>query len=355
MKKLVTFATLLFFYCFTFSQDLVVKSGAKGLYLEHKVAPKEGLFPIGRMYNVHPRHIANFNGIDFNKGLAIGQQINIPLTDTNFKQHVNKGIPLYYHLTDKESLANISVKSKAPISNLRGWNDLATDNVSPGKKLIIGFLITNEMQDKVVTITPKTPVPEESVSNVKKAEDLKKQTGEPKKEDPKTVAVEESVSNVKKAEDLKKQTEQPKKEEPKTMVVEESVSNVKKAEESKKQIEPSVQPETVRNDGTGYFKNYFYQQVKGSPLTKDQTLTSSIFKTQSGWQDGKYYLLINGVEPGTIVRVTNPTNSKTVFAKVLYSMDKIRENQGVDIRISDAAASSLAVTETDKFVLKVSY
>ena len=111
----------------------------------------------------------------------------------------------------------------------------------------------------------------------------------------------------------------------------------------------------MNEDGTGYFKNNFFQQVKTSPLTKDQTVTSSIFKTTSGWQDGKYYLLINGVEPGTIVKITNPSNSKTVFAKVLYAMDKIRENQGVDIRISDAAASTLAVSETDKFILKVNY
>jgi hypothetical protein len=111
----------------------------------------------------------------------------------------------------------------------------------------------------------------------------------------------------------------------------------------------------MNEDGAGYFKNNFFQQVKTVPVTKDQTVTSSIFKTQSGWQDGKYYLLINGVEPGTIVKITNPSNSKTVYAKVLYAMDKIRENQGVDIRISDAAASSLAVSETDKFILKVNY
>jgi len=117
-----------------------------------------------------------------------------------------------------------------------------------------------------------------------------------------------------------------------------------------------VKPQgSMNEDGTGYFKNNFIQQVKTAPLTKDQTVTSSIFKTQSGWQDGKYYMLINGVEPGTIVKITNPSNSKTVYAKVLYSMEKIRENQGVDIRISDAAASSLAVSETDKFILKVNY
>jgi len=362
MKKLMTVVSLLFFYSFVFSQDLVIKSGSKGLYLEHKVAPKEGLFPLGRMYNVHPRHIANFNGIDFNKGLAIGQLINIPLTDTNFKQNVNKGVPVYY-LSEKESLANISVKSKAQINNLRGWNNLANDHVAAGSKLVVGFLITNELQDRVVTLTPKTVIVEESVSNVKKAEDLKKQTEEAKKDIPKTDPI------VNKEPEIKK-------EDPKPVFVEESVSNVKKADELKKQVEPEIkkedpavvkeepkktepvvvkQPEIRNEDGAGYFKNNFYSQVKTHPITKDQTVTSSIFKTQSGWQDAKYYLLINGVEPGTIVKITNPSNSKTVYAKVLYSMEKIRENQGVDIRISDAAASSLAVSETDKFILKVNY
>jgi LysM repeat protein len=342
MKKLMTVASLLCFCSIVFSQDLVIKSGSKGSYLDHKVAAKEGLFPIGRMYNVHPRHIANFNGIDFNKGLAIGQQIKIPLTDTNFKQDVNKGVPVYY-VAEKESLAGISVKSKAKIGDLKGWNSLANDNVSAGTKLIVGFLITKEMQGKVVTITPKAVVVEESVSNVKKQEasETKQPVSEPKKD----VVVEESVSNVKKAEELKKQTEP---------AVKETPPEVK--EEPKKTDPPVVKPQgTINEDGTGYFKSNFFQQVKTAPLTKDQTVTSSIFKTQSGWQDGKYYLLINGVEPGTIVKITNPSNSKTVYAKVLYSMDKIRENQGVDIRISDAAASSLAVSEMDKFILKVNY
>ena len=342
MKKLMTVGSLLFFYSFVFSQELLVKSGSKGMYLEHKVAAKEGLFPIGRMYNVHPRHIANFNGIDFNKGLAIGQKINIPLTDTNFKQNVNKGVPVYY-VTEKENLANISVKSKAQINDLRGWNNLTADNISAGTKLIIGFLITNEMQDRVVAITPKTLVVEESVSNVKKQEtsEKKQPVNEPKKD----VVVEESVSNVKKAEEQKKQTDP---------AVKDTPSELK--EDPKKTELPVVKPQGSTNeDGAGYFKNNFFQQVKTAPVTKEQTVTSSIFKTTSGWQDGKYYLLINGVEPGTIVKITNPSNSKTVYAKVLYSMDKIRQNQGVDVRISDAAASSLAVSETDKFILKVNY
>ncbi len=359
MKKLVTISAVLLIIISSFSQpaDLVINSGAKGQYLTHTVAPKEGLFPIGRLYNVHPRHIANFNGIDFNKGLSIGQSINIPLSDTNFKQTVNTGVPVYYKVAEKETVANISVKSKASVNNLRAWNSLAADNVSAGTKLIIGFLITNEMKDKLVTITPKILNEETSVSNVNKAEAQKKQMETAAKTDA-VVRTEGSVSNVNKTETQKKQMEPDSKTDisPKTGS-EPSVSNVNKAEAQKKQMEssPTLVKESIADDGTGYFKSNFYQQLKTSPAKKEQTLTSSIFKTTSGWQDGKYYLLINGVEPGTIVKVTNPSNSKVVFAKVLYAMDKIRENQGVDIRISDAAASSLAVSETEKFILKVNY
>src|SRR5574339_1081186 len=112
MKKLPALLVLVLVGAVSLSQpaELLIKKSSKGFYLEHAVAAKEGLFPIGRLYNVHPRHIANFNGIDFNKGLAIGQQINIPLSDTNFKQDVNKGVPVFYRASEKESLANISVK-----------------------------------------------------------------------------------------------------------------------------------------------------------------------------------------------------------------------------------------------------
>jgi len=332
MKKLAVLTLPLFLSLIAPSQDLEIKSGPKGLYLVHKVAPKEGLFPLGRMYNVHPRHIANFNGMDFNKGLSIGQLINIPLSDTNFRQDVNTGVPVYYMPAGKESLANISVKYKTPINSLRGWNKLNDDNVS--SKVIVGFLITNELKNKVVTIVPRSnPKVEESVSNVKKADEQKK-----------------PVETEVKEPDLKK--EETKKVEPD--IKKEAPPVVK---EDPKKTEPVTvkQTETVNHDGTGYFKNNFYQQIKVSPQSKEQTVTSSIFKTTTGWQDGKYYLLINGVEPGTIVKLTNPSNSKVVFAKVLYSMDRIRENQGVDIRISDAAAASLAINEADKFILKVNY
>jgi hypothetical protein len=105
----------------------------------------------------------------------------------------------------------------------------------------------------------------------------------------------------------------------------------------------------------GYFKSSFEQQVKINPAIKNETVTSGIFKTISGWQDTKYYLLMDGVQPGTIIRIINPDNNKMVYAKVLGEMSGIRQNEGLNIRISNAAASALQIQEPDKFIVKVNY
>ena len=107
--------------------------------------------------------------------------------------------------------------------------------------------------------------------------------------------------------------------------------------------------------GAGYFKTHYDQQSKKYGSNKDLTVTSGIFKTASGWQDAKYYALMDNVEPGTIVRITNPDNNKAIFAKVLGEMSGLRQNQGLEVRISNAAASALNVSDTDKFIVKVSY
>jgi hypothetical protein len=143
---------------------------------------------------------------------------------------------------------------------------------------------------------------------------------------------------------------------PETETVKEIASEIK---EEPKKAEPvfAKQETPTTSSEQGYFKKSFEQQVKSIPVSKNATVTSGIFKTTSGWQDAKYYLLIDGVPTGTIVKVVNPDNNIAVYAKVLGEMNGIRQNQGYDIRISNAAASTLGipVSDTDKFILKVNY
>ena len=299
--------------------DLMVKSSDNGLYLEHKVKTKESFYSVGRLYNTHPKAIANFNKLDMNKGLFIDQKIRIPLTDTNFTQLGNSGTPVYYKVGDKEGLMTVSNKlNNVKLANLRMWNNLSANEVKEDTKLIIGFLKSKEMPSITINNKPKE---EEAVVKLE---------GKPVIPEP-AITKEEKKEEEKEAKAEKKDE----KKEPVPVVINEI-------------IKPVI-------SGEGYFKTHFEQQVKITPVSKNETLTSGIFKTTSGWQDAKYYLLIDKVSPGTIVKIINPTNNKAVFAKVLGEMSGIRQNIGLNIRISNAAAATLEIAEQDKFIVKVNY
>ncbi|MBM3416273.1 MAG: LysM peptidoglycan-binding domain-containing protein [Bacteroidetes bacterium] len=325
MKKFSFFVCVLLIQAFCLRAqkgDLMVKSNDNGLYLDHKVAAKETYYSIGRLYNIHPKSIASFNKLDMNRGLNIDQKIRIPLLDTNFTQQGNSGTPVYYRVGENEGLLIVSKKNNnVPLSRLREWNNLGSDVLKKDTRLIIGFLQSKEMKSVPISNTAKT---EEVVT---RTED---------KKDPIPVATEDMT----------------KKEEKKVAEAEE-----KTEKKEEKKDPPPVVMETRKPsvEGHGYFKNYFEQQVKVAPVLKDETVTSGIFKTTSGWEDGKYYLLIDKVQPGTIVKIINPSNNKAVYAKVLGEMAGIRQNEGYNIRISNAAAASLEITEQDKFIVKVNY
>jgi len=313
----------------SYAQDgLAVKQGDKSLYLEHTVSSGQGLYSIGRLYNVNPKHIAAFNGLDMNKGLEIDQVVHIPLTDTNFTQKSTKGIPVYYTVGPSEGLLKVSsANKKVTMQKLRDWNNLKSDALQVGQKLVVGFLVTKEMEN-LASILRQPPVKPEEKAVVK---------AEPAREQAKaeTIAVQPEQKQVPAKED-------PKKEEP--------------AREEPKKVEPVSKPQAAAvSSEQGYFKPDYEQQVKQNPVSKNTTVTASVFKTTSGWEDAKYYLLIDGLATGTIVQLINPDNNKAIYAKVLGEMNGIRQNQGLGIRISNAGAAALGVNDMEKFILKIVY
>lgn len=325
MKRIVLFFFLQVFvagFLFAQKEDLTLRSGDKGLYVEHKITPKENFYSLGRLFNVPPKYLAAYNSLDMSKGLSIGQMIRVPLSDTNFSQDVNEGMPVYATAGEKESLSRISSRNnKVSIENLKAWNDLSGDNAGTRTKIIVGFLTSGELaKANNIVIAKKEPVSNPETTK-KKEEEVKK---------PETVA---SV-NTNKEENKETVKEEPKKEEA---------------------VKEAVKMETATTSGSGYFTNDFQQQIKVYPLSKEVTVTSGVFKTSSGWQDAKYYALMDGVDPGTVIKVTNPSNNKSIYAKVLGAMKGVRQNQGLDLRISDAALPVLEISETDKFIVKVNY
>ncbi len=303
----------------------MVENTGNGLFITHTVQPKDNFYSIGRLYNISPKEIASFNELVMGKGLMIGQVIKIPLITSNFSQNNSSGRPVYYQVGEKEGLYRVSTKNnRVLMANLRKWNRLTNDNLTPGKKLIIGFLVSPEANKIIATNT----------GNITAAKEIKEPpiTDEPKKE-----------ISFQKQETIKPKSEEIKTDPPK---------------QQKKQLPATSQnnSSTPTNESVGgYFRSLYEQQVKTQPPKADLTATGGIFKTTSGWQDSKYYALIDNVEPGTIIRIINPTNNKVVFAKVLGSMSGVRQNQGYDVRISNAAASVLDLSDFEKFVVRVVY
>jgi len=293
--------------------NLEIKRDTKGVYIEHVVAAKEGFFSIGRKYNSNPRAIAAFNNLDFNKGLHIGQVLHIPLDESNFRQDTKSGIPVIHTVAAGDGLFRVSRLSGVSTETIRDLNNLGGDNINAGQKLVVGYLVTGEVKpaDNALKEIAELPV---SNPEPEKKEVVLQEIKEPVKEEVKTPA-------------------------------ESFVSSPVAAVSSQK-------PSTM-----GYFKSYFDQQVKQKPVSTGLTANSGVFKTISGWQDGKYYLLLDNVQPGTIVKVSNPQNGKVIFAKVLGKMEGVNFNKGLDVRISNAAASVLDIpeTENEKFVVLLNY
>lgn len=350
MKKPFLLFVLFCSVVFCVNAQLNIKGSTKNLYLEHIVAPKEGLFAIGRLYNIHPRHIATYNKIDLNAGLAIGQTIRIPLIDTNFTQKTKKGTPIYYTVGEGEGLLKVSsVNNNVTMQKLREWNGLKNDNVAAGSKLVVGYLVSTEMLAKGPMKEQPQPKPEKEIAKAEPAKESSQKATTTEKKPADKSAVTEEKTVVKNEPEEKKAVKE-------VTVNEEPVVKNKPVQERRlEKSEPVSVSETIANTDQGYFKTSFEQQVKVYPAAINSTVTSGIFKTTSGWQDAKYYMLMDKVATGTIVRVINPGNNKVIFAKVLGEMNGIRQNDGYDIRISNAAAATLGITETDKFILKVNY
>jgi len=319
----------------------------------HVVKAKETLYSLARLYNIHPRELAAYNNIPVGTGLTLGQVIKIPANPTmaplapvtEKKDEVVKkdpepkkepvvkkdpeiktepvtkittakksSAPVYHKVAKKETLYHISKLYNITIDDIKKWNKISGEGVSEGTNLIVGY--GNDVAAK----------PVETVKETKPVETVK-ETKTVVKETPKTIEPE------KKEADKVVKTE-PAKKEP---VKKDEISNV-----------------TGKDFKGGVFKNLYEKQANDKDKIAEEKGLAGIFKSTSGWEDGKYYCLTNSAAPGTIVKITNPANQHSVYAKVLDLIPDLKQNAGLVIRISNAAASELGAT-ADNFESIINY
>jgi LysM repeat protein len=200
----------------------------------------------------------------------------------------------------KETLYGIGRMYGAKVDELKRWNKLTTDDLVEGMELIVGF------------------------GKVTKIETIKEITGEPT-----TPVIEEPV-----VKSVPKKTTNPKLPEVKTEVVEPTTDEL---------------PTEGKNFNGGFFKSLY--KDNGKVLEG----TAGIFKSTSGWDDGKYYCLHNTAKQGTIIKVINVANGKSIYAKVLDIMPDLKQNDKLIIRISSAAADALGETTASSMNVAIAY
>ena len=341
MKRL-----LILLFCFPLlslaqNTPLTAQGVSPHLYIVHTVQAKENYYSIGRMYNISPREMAPFNNLQLEKGLTLNQIIKVPLTTVNFLQDGNAAadevlVPVHHSVQDKEGLFRITVNyNKLPIETLKRWNNIKGDAVPNGTSLIIGYL-------KVKTALS----PLANMAKTKPADNIVKEQPVVKKEVPVIVKEKEPVAVVKKELPVpvkeKEVVTVPVKKDPPAVI---------------KEVVPVQQPAVITTTGKtfngGIFKTVYDKQEKKNAVVNEAG-SAAIFKSNSGWQDGKYYCLHNAASPGTVIKITSTVSGKTIYAKVLDVIPDIKQNNGLLIRISNAAAQELGVGDA-RFDCTLSY
>ncbi|MGH2648195.1 MAG: LysM peptidoglycan-binding domain-containing protein [Ginsengibacter sp.] len=331
VKWLVIFLIVFFIGNISSAQNkLIIEGTAPKLYLIHKVVTGENFYSVGRLYNVSAKGIATFNNLQFANGLNIGESIKIPLTAGNFVQSGEAAdgqalIPVYHSVVPGEGLYRIGINyNKVPLTTIKKWNHLQSDDVVIGTPLIVGYLKVNKNESKLITNSVN--------ANTEVTTDKQPET----KPIPPAPVIEDKMPPVKK---------------PDVETAEQKDVHTAPTEEHKATV-TAVTPKSNTNFPGGYFKKLYDDQTeKNSPVTAAGT--AGTFKSTSGWQDGKYYCFNNDAPPGAVIKVINYATGKSIYAKVLDAIPDIKQNEGLAIIVSNAAAEEL--NSGDKFNCTLSY
>ena len=294
MKNLLFVLFLLPVITFGQQKKIIVEGSAPDYYIKHTAGPKENFYSIGRIYNISPRVFAPYNHLDMEKGLSIGQILKIPLNEINFSENGSAA--------EDELIYPLYTKSQ-------------------GKEKLLGYL---KIKKELSSLASNAIAPKKIISNT-----------------PETVAPTAAV----KSPTVNNETP--------------AVVNIPPKPEQEATTKANANPSVIsenKTEATKNFKGGFFSKAFNSQIIKTNyiTATGSIFKSTSGWKDEKYYCFHNIADAGSILKITNPANGKSVYAKVLDVIPDIAANQGLNVIISNSAADELGVSG-DKFGCKLSY
>ena len=364
-----------FFSCTSLLAQTRLITGGTGtsLYVSYIVPGGQTLGSIAEQFNVSLPALARYNTMNQDLHLRKGEEVRIPMIRENFMQRniFGKFQPVYHIVKTGDNLSRISQRyNKIDIDTLKRWNSISEEVVQDGKAIVIGFIsnhqviyVTAAYQAIAYDTLPNPNVMDAAKFGPKTLTGEFKPTKIPLPEPPTQLPV--AVVKAPPATAPTTQASTTTNANPNNSNSANATINNPNAGTSNSLVgrKPAlVAPTLVQTEGDfsyrprsndeGYFAYTYFQRVKDRAyqyLTGD----ADVFKTINGWNDRKFYVLINEIVPGTIVRLTAP-NKKSICAKVLGPLPETKGAAGLIIRMSNAAASALGMDE-QRFMVSITY
>ncbi len=305
MKK----AALYFILFFSFLCFANMPAQAQANYETHTVVKGETLSGIAKTFHTTTSELMRINNFNSKSILKIGEKIKVPAAkkavETKVQNEENVIItthPIMHTVKKGETLYSLSKKFGSTVAQLKSWNKLSSDVIVDGKTLIIGF----EADDTVPVVKDE----------VKESTEKQSQSGD-------------AVTSV-------------------TIVPAiDSSQNVQKENTENTNIQPVTEADVPMTMQEIFFKNGSGKNlhvISGNAMT---------FESSANNTEGANYILMNELPAGTIVKIT-AASGETAYAKVLWKLETIPSNEGLDFRINSAAAKALGIND-QKFALAITY
>ena len=296
-RKLQFVLLFQFIALLTFSQE---SQKGKNVVV-HTVEPGQTVYSISKQYLLKPEDLKEMNpSIDSTFAIKPGQILRIEIPDDLTNDEALKGLeksPITHIVKDEETLYSISKTYNLPIATIQEWNSLTDNTIKLNQPLVVGWKYQSKPGHLAAEI----------------AKDAK----------------------IEKQEQAKKTAE----------------NAVEKAPEQRRAA--------VSNDS--YFSNNKQTVLREryaadiSRSTKaSQTGFSIWFSTDNQLMSSNYYGLFSDVSVGSVVKVTNLMNNRSVYVKVIGGLPNTAENHGAMIKLTTAAQSVLQSTD-GKVRVRVDY
>lgn len=310
LRNLLTiFFSSLSFSVFAQKDSLFVTDVRGDWQIPHLVQSGETVISVARKYHVPPAMLADANKTSYNAPLPIHQTINVPIGAYNKlpRPPVNndESRPLYYRIKDENELSRISRFSGVSQRTLQDWNHLTDNELKPGKTLLVGWVMYDATQLPVAATSASTAV----------SKTVKNDVPVPVKPVP---TVRPAITEV-----------------PQTASVQQDTAKDTTAVVSAAAIMYNEQT----NDGQNVTTE------KGSLV---------FFSAQSKSKAEPYFAFFNNAPKGTIIKVYNPGNDRTVYVKVLGPLPQTKMYYNALIGVSSYARVALGAPE-NKVWCELSY